>query len=701
MQATSSGTPIGLPVAHPETLQALLDVSLTGLIVLRPLYGPDTAELTDFAIEYLNPAGQQMLSQPKQPVKPFLALFPHARENGAFAFCRGVFETGEPGRFEVNYQADGLDNYFYLAARRQGEQLTASFTDTASQTRTAVELALRASQAAESGARQEAEQQRQRFQDVLAGMPAQVAAYHGPDHVFTFVNPRYQCYFPGQALLGRPLNEVLPEAEEQGILTWLDGVYHTGKPYHAETVEVWLDFAGTRPRQQVYLDLFFCPLRDVQGRITGVLDFSYDVTEQVRVREQVQLLAEQLRILNQALEERIEARTLALRTHANEDRYVHVDAEQQRASLARFLSQTKAAICILRGPAHVLDYCNPTFERLFAGRSLPAGSSLAEVFPQTAAQGLVYALDGVFTTGTSYFEVERELIIVPSADQPARPHYFTFSCDAYQEHDRTVGVSFFAYDVTEQVLARSQAQALHLERDQTSQQLLRSNIDLDTFIYTASHDLRTPIANIEGLLTILRKQLPAEVLQTELVGSLLDRMQKAVERFQRTIAQLTDVAKLQQIHDQPAEAVDLVALVDDLRLDLVSELAPVGAALTVEVAMCSAVSFAPQNLRSIVYNLLSNALKYRHPTRPPLVALRCRRTRGTVVLEVQDNGLGLTMDQQSQLFGLFRRLHDHVPGTGIGLYIVKRLVENAGGTITVQSQVDEGTTFIITLPDKK
>jgi signal transduction histidine kinase len=70
------------------------------------------------------------------------------------------------------------------------------------------------------------------------------------------------------------------------------------------------------------------------------------------------------------------------------------------------------------------------------------------------------------------------------------------------------------------------------------------------------------------------------------------------------------------------------------------------------------------------------------------------------VLEVQDNGLGLTPGQQTQLFGLFRRLHDHVTGTGIGLYMVKRLVENAGGTIAVQSQIGAGTTFTITLPRK-
>jgi len=68
------------------------------------------------------------------------------------------------------------------------------------------------------------------------------------------------------------------------------------------------------------------------------------------------------------------------------------------------------------------------------------------------------------------------------------------------------------------------------------------------------------------------------------------------------------------------------------------------------------------------------------------------------VLEVQDNGLGLTLEQQHKLFTMFRRLHDHVAGSGVGLYMVKRMIENAGGTIEVQSEADVGSTFTVTFP---
>jgi signal transduction histidine kinase len=118
----------------------------------------------------------------------------------------------------------------------------------------------------------------------------------------------------------------------------------------------------------------------------------------------------------------------------------------------------------------------------------------------------------------------------------------------------------------------------------------------------------------------------------------------------------------------------------------------------VDLDNCDTVSFAPQHLRSLLYNLLSNALKYRHPDRPPVVQLRCHHAATATVLEVQDNGLGLTLDQQHKLFAMFRRLHDHVAGSGVGLYMVKRMIENAGGTIAVQSEAGIGSTFTVTFP---
>jgi signal transduction histidine kinase len=268
------------------------------------------------------------------------------------------------------------------------------------------------------------------------------------------------------------------------------------------------------------------------------------------------------------------------------------------------------------------------------------------------------------------------------------------------------------HEVTAQVQARQQVSNLNEELaltnhaltasneelHQSNAQLTRTNVDLDTFVYTASHDLKAPITNIESIVLALRDTLLPAGQQEGLIGQLLDLLDKTVARFQTTIGQLTDISRLQLAHTGPAEPVELASVVQAVRLDLMPAIAAADAQLTVEVPAELVVSFSPANLRSIIYNLLSNAIKYRAPGRPARVHVRAALTEAGVVLVVQDNGLGMSELQQRQLFGLFQRLHTHVEGTGVGLYISKRLVENAGGTIAVQSQPNEGTTFTVIFP---
>ncbi|WP_426059754.1 hypothetical protein [Hymenobacter sp. B1770] len=140
----------------PEDWLALPEVSLTGIHLVRPVYEPDGPAIVDFAIEYLNPAGQRMTGLVEQPGGTLLGRFPHALAEGIFQYCRRVFETGEPLTYETNYQADGLDNFFKFSARRSGAHLLVSFTDTSDHDRSAVEQALRDSQAAEQAARADA-----------------------------------------------------------------------------------------------------------------------------------------------------------------------------------------------------------------------------------------------------------------------------------------------------------------------------------------------------------------------------------------------------------------------------------------------------------------------------------------------------------------------------------------------------------------
>ena len=195
----------------------------------------------------------------------------------------------------------------------------------------------------------------------------------------------------------------------------------------------------------------------------------------------------------------------------------------------------------------------------------------------------------------------------------------------------------------------------------------------------------------------MRDELPPPVASSEVAYS-LDLMQDSVNRFTRTIEHLTDVSRLQKEHDQPHEPVSLAGVLEDVRLDLAPLLQQTGGRFDVDVRAVPTVQFSVKNMRSVAYNLLSNALKYRHPDRALQVQVRGREEGAYHVLEVQDSGLGLDLTREPELFGLFRCYHTHVPGSGIGLYMVKRMVENAGGRIEVHSTLGEGSTFTVYFP---
>ncbi|WP_165963423.1 sensor histidine kinase [Hymenobacter radiodurans] len=175
-------------------------------------------------------------------------------------------------------------------------------------------------------------------------------------------------------------------------------------------------------------------------------------------------------------------------------------------------------------------------------------------------------------------------------------------------------------------------------------------------------------------------------------------MQDSIARFTHTLALLTDITKLQDSFRETAAPVAVAPLIEAVRLDLASLQQQVGGQLRVDVAATPTITFAEKNLRSVLYNLLSNAFKYHDPTRPAQVTVRSRVETEYVVLEVQDNGLGLDLSGEYQLFGLFRRYHTHVEGSGVGLHMVKKLVENGGGKIEVASMLGQGSTFSIYFP---
>jgi PAS domain S-box-containing protein len=259
----------------------------------------------------------------------------------------------------------------------------------------------------------------------------------------------------------------------------------------------------------------------------------------------------------------------------------------------------------------------------------------------------------------------------------------------YNDDKELIGLTKVTRDLSDKRRAEQDLTRKHDE-------LVITNRDLDNFIYTASYDLKSPILNIDGLVNRLISLFEDKNIQDPELLELVGYFRKSVDRFKTTIADLTTISKLQRtIEDESnLEQVSVQQvfedILDDLKFLFEASCFPCKVQSDFQV---NALNFSRKNFRSILYNLLSNAIKYRSNGNNCHIKVSTYAEGEWVVLSVKDNGLGMSPDDLAKLYTMFKRFHDHVDGSGIGLYIVKRIVENAGGKITVTSEEGKGSEF--------
>jgi PAS domain S-box-containing protein len=267
------------------------------------------------------------------------------------------------------------------------------------------------------------------------------------------------------------------------------------------------------------------------------------------------------------------------------------------------------------------------------------------------------------------------------------------------EKNIPVQVMGTSYDITEQKVAEEELKLLNQQLEERVKKrtwelqdnivkMQKINNDLDNFIYTASHDLKAPISNIEGLISALFAEIPASE-GTHQIKAMIDA---SIERFKTTIKDLTEITKVQKDLMEDVQEVSLTELSQEIKGDMHEVISQTGAVVETDFKVPS-IKFSKKNLRSIIYNLLSNAIKYKSPDAVPRIKICSEDTEEFIVFRVSDNGLGISEENKGKVFGMFKRFHDHVEGTGIGLYIVKRIVDNAGGRIEVESALGKGSVF--------
>ena len=227
--------------------------------------------------------------------------------------------------------------------------------------------------------------------------------------------------------------------------------------------------------------------------------------------------------------------------------------------------------------------------------------------------------------------------------------------------------------------------------------LQRSNRDLEQFAYVASHDLQEPLRAIGGFLQLLKKRNADQL--DEKARSYIDKSVDGAARMSQLINELLYYSRLTRVESE-RHVIDLNEVLDLVQKELELTIAESGVEL--QVGPLPSVRAASGMMNQLFQNLLTNAIKYRATSKPTVTVstLPCASDDLFVRIEVRDNGIGIAAKYLEQIFTLFKRLHrrEAYPGTGIGLAVCKRIVEQLDGTISVESTEGEGSCFTVSLP---
>lgn len=628
------------PVRQAPLLKGILNASLNGIIAYRAVRDAD-GTICDFVILEHNEVARLMMALPTDALgQTLLNQQSSVRLAELFTFLVGVVETGEPFRLETPYDRHGLSDWFDISVVKLDDGFVITFIDI-----TELRLATR-----------QTERQTSLLQSILNTSLHGIIAYQAiRDVAGSIVDFRIQlvnnvAYQQGVTLLsgpsvGRTLKEFSPGTETDGSFRQFAHVCNTGEPFqgtrHYVALDQWADVAITK------LD-------------DGVLVTFNNVTEAKRAEVRVQQQAE---LLNSILDNAI---------------YGIISCTVQRDSagvIADFMIQT------VNRPAAVM-----------------VGGSIGELPGQSLLSS--WALPEEINPMALY----RSAI---ESGQPQRREFRIDGSDSERWLDvlaapLNAGLVVTLVDITETKQAELNRQALITE-------LQRSNANLEQFAYVASHDLQEPLRKVIAFGDVLQEQFAPALSETGV--DMIKRMQTAANRMQVLIKDLLTYSRVASKRD-PFRPIDINRIVTDVLVDLETTIHEKAATITMD-SLPKMPGDAMQ-IRQLFQNLLSNALKFSRPGIAPVIHIDCRPARGHefdmvpvtesrrrfYCIDVHDNGIGFEPKYAERIFQVFQRLHSRsqYAGTGIGLAIVQKVVENHKGYVSAVGHLGTGTTFKILLP---
>jgi len=246
-------------------------------------------------------------------------------------------------------------------------------------------------------------------------------------------------------------------------------------------------------------------------------------------------------------------------------------------------------------------------------------------------------------------------------------------------------------DITERIHAEQ-------ERERYIDELGRQNAELERFTYTVSHDLRNPLVTIRGFLGALQNDLQDG--RQDRLQSDFQRIAGAAEKMDKLLSDLLELSRIGRITNPPME-IDPIQLIQEAIDNMDAGVRSENVALHIPPDMPTLYGDRIR-LREVFENLIDNAIKYAGEQNNPVIEIGAQNSGNETTFFVKDNGIGIESKYHAKIFGLFEKLNPSIEGTGIGLALIKRIVETHGGKIWVESEgLLKGSTFYFTIPNGK
>ncbi|HEY0899902.1 MAG TPA: PAS domain-containing protein [Sphingobacteriaceae bacterium] len=501
-----------------------------------------------------------------------------------------------------------------------------------------------------------------RLQNFIREANVAIAIVIGEEMIIQVANQAYGTLIGRDSLdlIGKQLFDVVPEAEAD-FRHIMDQVRITGEPLYLYDHPYFLFVDGKK--KEGFLNIVYQPYKEEDGKISGLMAFCHDVTDQVINRKQLEL------------------------------------SEQRVRSI---VESAPFPIGVYTGKEMRIELANQSILDVWGKGNDVVGKLYSDVLPELANQKIYEQLDGVYTTGTPFHARNQRVDLV--IDGVLKPHYFNYSfTPLYDSSGDIYGVMNTAAEVTETIVAlqkieKNEQELLEIKRQLETELAAGKQLQQqkDDFIGIASHELKTPLASLKGSMQLLSRRAK-EVEGLAMVDNLIKLANNSITKLSHILEELLNDTKINEGQLQLNKShFKLDELIDDC-----SKMVEIIGThqITTHGVTDLEVYADKQRIEQVLINLVNNAMKYAPNSKE--IRIDVYRNDYETRISVSDQGPGIPAEKLPHLFKRYYRVDTggiQFSGLGLGLFIVSEIISRHNGKLGVESELQQGSKFWFTIP---